>query len=249
MEKNTQLPVEVEKEIEDKAEAEFDRLIEKAKCRADNAYAQGFSEGWHEGATAYATKWFICFEESNKMAGDFADSALKMQELQQENAELKRWKKEQIALFDPLYDYGMASKEIRLGESIVTFILNKCREYDKLKQQATGPRWVKASEFKREVGMPYHAKDSRFKGAGHFNDNGAFIWGDCTVTHAKDQDDLYILDEQPAAGREEELKAEIERRTKLLEDDLKRDCRLNMPGISEQEQEATWQAYKKRHNL
>lgn len=61
----------------------------------------------------------------------------------------------------------------------------------------------------------------------------------------------YVLSEseQPAAGREEELKAEIERRTKLLEDDLKRDCRLNMPSISEQEQEATWQAYKKRHNL
>lgn len=65
---------------------------------------------------------------------------------------------------------------------------------------ATGPRWVKAVEFKHEVGMPYHAKDSRSKGAGHFNSNGAFIWGDCTVTHPKDQDDLYILDEQPAAG-------------------------------------------------
>jgi hypothetical protein len=48
-------------------------------------------------------------------------------------------------------------------------------------------------------------------------------------------------------GREEST--EIERRNKLLEDDLKRQCRLNMPGISEAEQENVWQAYKEKHRL
>jgi hypothetical protein len=68
-------------------------------------------------------------------------------------------------------------------------------EYIAQQPKPTGAVWVKAGEFKYEVGTPYHAKDSRFKGAGHFNSNGAFIWGDCTVTWPKDQEDLLILDE------------------------------------------------------
>lgn len=109
MEKNTQLPGEVETQIEKDATARY-RATEEGKLMA---------VGYKTAATAYASK---------------------LHQVEQENAELKRWKKEQIALFDPLYDYGMSSKEIKLGESIVTFILNKCREYDKLKQQATGWR-------------------------------------------------------------------------------------------------------------
>jgi hypothetical protein len=70
--------------------------------------------------------------------------------------------------------------------------------YERGKREAvrTGPKWVKASEFKHEAGMPYHAKDSRSKGAGMFNKEGAFIWGDSTVTWPKDQNDLLILDEK-----------------------------------------------------
>jgi hypothetical protein len=61
-----------------------------------------------------------------------------------------------------------------------------------------GAVWVKASDFNHEVGIPYHAKDSRFKGAGVFNAEGAFKWGDGTITFPRDQEDLLILDESPS---------------------------------------------------
>lgn len=43
--------------------------------------------------------------------------------------------------------------------------------------------------------------------------------------------------------------AEIERLKKLIEDDLKRQVRLNVPGASEQRQQAAWENYKITHNL
>lgn len=52
-----------------------------------------------------------------------------------------------------------------------------------------------------------------------------------------------------ATAMAERAQNEIDRRNKLLEDDLKRQCRLNMPGISEQDQESAWQAFKTKHNL
>lgn len=52
-----------------------------------------------------------------------------------------------------------------------------------------------------------------------------------------------------ATAEQQRAQVEINRRNKILEDDLKRQCRLNMPGISEQEQEAAWQAFKAKHNL
>jgi hypothetical protein len=33
-------------------------------------------------------------------------------------------------LLNPLYEYGDNSKEIKLGESITTFILSRCKKYD-----------------------------------------------------------------------------------------------------------------------
>lgn len=63
----------------------------------------------------------------------------------------------------------------------------------------------------------------------------------------------------PAAGREESnavedsklaiLEEEVKRRTRLLEENLKLGMRINRPGISEQDQELTWQDYKRRNNL
>lgn len=61
----------------------------------------------------------------------------------------------------------------------------------------TGPRWVRAVDFKHEVGMPYNAKDSRSKGAGSFDESGIFKWGDDSLTLPDNQGDLLILDESP----------------------------------------------------
>jgi hypothetical protein len=117
------------------------------------------------------------------------------------------------------------------------------QEMEDMKKAQPGPRWVKAADR-----LPGWAKFVEWR-----HESKVSAGKDTVLGIAKRGIEYFRtlewLDESTPAGMEEELKAEIERRTKLLEDDLKRDCRLNMPSISEQEQEATWQAYKKRHNL
>ena len=65
-------------------------------------------------------------------------------------------------------------------------------------EHPSGCEWVKARDFKFEVGISYCAKDEKSRGAGFFHKNGAFIWGDGSITHPRDQDDLCILDESPS---------------------------------------------------
>lgn len=67
-----------------------------------------------------------------------------------------------------------------------------------------GAVWVKASTFKYVPGAAYCAKDNLSKGAGKFDVYGQFIWGDGTVTLPRDFESLLILDESPAAAREED---------------------------------------------
>ena len=50
-------------------------------------------------------------------------------------------------------------------------------------------------EFKHEVGMAYHAKDSNSKGAGRFDESGIFKWGDNSFTLSDNQAGFLILDE------------------------------------------------------
>lgn len=57
-----------------------------------------------------------------------------------------------------------------------------------------------------------------------------------------------VKEAEPAVDPATEAK-EVERRNKIIEDSLKLSMRLYMPGISEQEQEATWQKYKEQNNL
>lgn len=120
-----------------------------------------------------------------------------------------------------------------------------------------GAVWVKASEINIEYRKTYYAQwpsGTVIKSTGWFQESdGTFFWNENGYVPIlkNERHMLLILDESgtPAAGSEENLKAEIERRNKLLEDDLKRQCRLNAPGISEQMQEAAWQDFKKRHKL
>lgn len=75
--------------------------------------------------------------------------------------------------------------------------------YEKGKQQhPVSSGWVKVSEFKFEVGISYCAKDENSRGAGFFHKNGAFIWGDGSITHPRDQDDLLILDEAGQSNKD-----------------------------------------------
>jgi hypothetical protein len=71
--------------------------------------------------------------------------------------------------------------------------------------QKNGAVWVRASEFNYEVGVAYHAKDSQSKGAGRFNKDGAFIWGDGTMTWPESRDDLMLLDESGQSKQRDKI--------------------------------------------
>jgi translation elongation factor EF-Ts len=73
--------------------------------------------------------------------------ATKLQELQQENAELRRWKMEAAELLTKIHSYAHKHLEIKLGESTVEFVIERAKERDefkrqndKLKEQAEGWR-------------------------------------------------------------------------------------------------------------
>lgn len=78
-----------------------------------------------------------------------------------------------------------------------------------------GAVWVKASEFKYELEVVYHAKyDDNNKGAGYFNEeyeggNHVFIWQDGADTFQNSFHRLLILDEQPAAVSQDAHEKEI----------------------------------------
>lgn len=55
-------------------------------------------------------------------------------------------------------------------------------------------------------------------------------------------------DESPSS-RIEELEREVERLKGIMESDLKRQCRLNKPGLSETEQQEAWNNFKSTHKL
>jgi hypothetical protein len=98
--------------------------------------------------------------------------------------------------YQPLFDllnqeHGITPLESEMADIIV--VVEKMRGA----KTPTGPRWVKAVDFKHEVGMPYHAKDSRSKGAGSFDESGIFKWGDDSLTLPDNQGDLFILDDTP----------------------------------------------------
>jgi hypothetical protein len=101
---NTQLPAEVLERIDD--EAETANLKNKDRV---NSYRFGYVAGYNDGANPYA---------------------IKLHEAQQEIVQLKQWKKAQLALLNPILDYGQ-SKEARipLGRSITAAVLERAKSY------------------------------------------------------------------------------------------------------------------------
>ena len=53
---DNELPAEVMEELEAAAQDKYTKMAENAEDAKDEVYAQGFAEGWHTGATEYATK-------------------------------------------------------------------------------------------------------------------------------------------------------------------------------------------------
>lgn len=79
-----------------------------------------------------------------------------------------------------------------------------------LRGKKPGAVWVKASKFKYELEVVYHAKyDDNNKGAGYFNEeyegaNHVFIWQDGADTFQNSFHRLLILDESGTAAEREE---------------------------------------------
>lgn len=113
MEKTTQLPITIEVEI-DKRMLE---LIPPELCfEGDQTYDLAASKRYEvqEVITAYATK---------------------LHQVEQENAELRRWKMEAAELLTKIHSYAHKHLEIKLGESIVDFVIARAKERDELKRQ------------------------------------------------------------------------------------------------------------------
>jgi hypothetical protein len=88
----------------------YSKMAEHSESDKDTAYAEGYAEGWHTGATEYATK---------------------LHQEQQENEQLKRWKDEQLLVWGPVLDYGLDSDDLKIGGSISTFVLERCKQFER----------------------------------------------------------------------------------------------------------------------
>lgn len=191
MENNTQLPVEVVEQIENDSIERFPVTLTHGNHVRPILIQRA---AYVTGATAYATK---------------------LHKVEQENAQLRRWKMEAAELLTKIHSYAHKHLEIKLGESTVDFVIAMAKERDdlkrqndKLKQQAAG--WVK--------GAPKEGKQHFAKVPSAFDDDvfyDAIIWpidgsdhwwcvgeGFKFTTH-KDNIIAHI-DEKPAAGREED---------------------------------------------
>jgi hypothetical protein len=74
-------------------------------------------------------------DEEYKMAlqamEEYAESRLHL--LQQEYEALQRWKEEAKLLLNPIFEYAEMHPYMKIGGSMTEFVINRCKEYDKLK--------------------------------------------------------------------------------------------------------------------
>jgi hypothetical protein len=81
-----------------------------------------------ERATNYSKGDLSLFVAYTKIATEYA---INMHQVEQENAQLKQWKKAQLALLNPILDYGQSKEAgIPLGKSITTTVLDRCKKFD-----------------------------------------------------------------------------------------------------------------------
>lgn len=85
---------------------------------------------------------------ANTALAPYAD-AVPQEDLQKEVEVLRQWKKEAMAVYDPIHEYAQHHPDIKLGASMVSFVVDRAKMYDKMQRQVTGKSagvWVKHSE-------------------------------------------------------------------------------------------------------
>lgn len=131
---NNQLPTDVQERI--KADAEAATGKEEVRLKDLNqeygrmvSQLHGHEAGYIAGATAYATKWFTCFEENGKMAEVIAAYATKLHEAQQENEKLKAianlWRplmEEVVKRFEGVAEMADQDYDLNLTKQIKRFL-------------------------------------------------------------------------------------------------------------------------------
>lgn len=73
--------------------------------------------------------------EAANLKEQVADLHEKKKILSEEYKTLHRWKEEAKLVLNPILDYGQSHPDIKLGTSINTFVIERCKEYDKLKER------------------------------------------------------------------------------------------------------------------
>jgi hypothetical protein len=112
--KDTQLPAEVLDKITQEAEAIYNKLDSAARDYDEYEYGLPMFEK--------------CKEPIERVLTEYAS---KLHQEQQENAQLKQWKKEAQELLNPILDYGQSKEAgIPLGESITVVVLERCKRFE-----------------------------------------------------------------------------------------------------------------------
>lgn len=129
MSKDNTLPKELQK-----------RIVQEAMKK----YSPARQGPYIDGATEWAQKWYDQAQENNRIEvsriNREREYERQLRELQHEHEALQRWKEEAKALLNPIFEYAQDHPDMKLGGSMIEFVLNRCKEYDKLKAENEGIR-------------------------------------------------------------------------------------------------------------
>lgn len=103
-------------------------VIEKIK---DDAETYAGVMVWVNKHPAGDEQFFYEYIAATSHEAGATEYAIELQQVKQENKELKQWKAESSALLNPILDYGQSKEAgIPLGESITAVVLERCKQYD-----------------------------------------------------------------------------------------------------------------------
>ena len=115
---NNTLPAEVQEQIEQEAK-DFKKKPHYKNGDPLSCSPQIYLE---RGYIAGATEWAVWKVKYDELKGEVDD--------------LKRWKREACMVIDPIIEYGQGHKDAKLGRSITEFVIERCKEYDRIKDKA-----------------------------------------------------------------------------------------------------------------
>jgi hypothetical protein len=142
------LPAETQKEIHAFA-AEQTKDLDTKDTHGMGFYC-GAVAGITIGAASYATKLHQMEQDYDKLREEFTLRMNNIAELEAEIKDLRRWKMEAAEVLTKIHSYAHKHLEIKLGQSIVDFVINQAKERDELKEK--GQKMADAMEWIQTYG-------------------------------------------------------------------------------------------------